>query len=114
VSARTPAAHPDRRHHGAAFRDVWSWNYTTLLNIVAIAVFAVLYWMYRNRERLGGGGGYAIDPVCGMQVEVAHAPAAARYGGSAYYFCSDHCQHRFTSDPARSIPEESPACHLPG
>jgi hypothetical protein len=100
--------------HGTAGRDVWGWNYTTALNIIAIAVFAALYWLYRNRARLGGGAGYASDPVCGMQVEVAHAPAVARYDGSMYYFCSDHCQHRFTSDPARPVSEGSPACHLPG
>jgi uncharacterized protein len=46
-----------------------SWNYTTYLNIVFLAVFAVLYWIYRNAGRLGGGSGYARDPVCGMQVE---------------------------------------------
>ena len=33
----------------------FSWNYTTYLNIVFLALFGVLYWTYRNRERLGGG-----------------------------------------------------------
>ena len=31
------------------------WNYTTFLNIAFLGAFAVLYWLYRNRERLGGG-----------------------------------------------------------
>lgn len=44
----------------------FSIDYTTVLNIVFLIVFAVLYFVYRNRERLGGGAGYAIDPVCGM------------------------------------------------
>ena len=78
--------------------NVWAWNYTTVLNILALAAFAGLYWLYRNRERLGGGTGYAKDPVCGMQVQVAHAPATAKHDGATYYFCSDHCQHRFTAD----------------
>ena len=94
-----PAASPAR--HSAIGQNVWAWNYTTVLNIFALAAFAGLYWLYRNRERFGGGTGYAKDPVCGMQVQVAHAPATASYDGTAYYFCSDHCQHRFTSDPAR-------------
>jgi uncharacterized membrane protein YraQ (UPF0718 family)/YHS domain-containing protein len=74
-----------------------SWNYTTYLNIVFLAVLALLYWAYRNRERLGGGARYAIDPVCGMQVEIAHAPAAAMHDGQRMYFCSDHCASRFAS-----------------
>ncbi len=41
--------------------DTLRWNYTTVLNIVALIVFAVLYWLYRNRERLGGGGGHAEE-----------------------------------------------------
>jgi len=77
----------------------FSWNYTTYLNIVFLALFGFLYWTYRNRERLGGGSGYAKDPVCGMQVEIAHAPASLRHGGERYYFCSDHCADRFGAEP---------------
>src|ERR1700684_1796074 len=69
----------------------FSWNYTTYLNIVFLLLFGLLYWTYRNRERLGAGGGYAKDPVCGMQVEIAHAPAALLRDGEHFYFCSDRC-----------------------
>jgi YHS domain-containing protein/uncharacterized membrane protein YraQ (UPF0718 family) len=79
----------------------FSWDYTTYLNIVFLALFALLYWTYRNRQRLGGGTGYAIDPVCGMQVETVHAPASAVHGDATYFFCSDHCRRRFDTDPAR-------------
>jgi uncharacterized membrane protein YraQ (UPF0718 family)/YHS domain-containing protein len=75
--------------------DHLSWNYTTVLNIVFLVVFGVIYWAYRNRARLGGGGGYAIDPQCGMQVEVANAPASAPTEQGTVYFCSDHCRDRF-------------------
>jgi uncharacterized protein len=96
-----------------AGRDVWGWNYTTVLDFVALAVFGVLYWLYRNRKRFGGGSGYAQDPVCGMQVEVEHAPAEAAHLGAHFYFCSDHCAHRFTSDPSafagRDIARETTA-----
>ena len=40
----------------------FQWNYTTYLNIVFLALFGVLYWAYRNRQRLGGGEGEAMDP----------------------------------------------------
>jgi YHS domain-containing protein len=77
------------------------WNYTAILNIVFLAVFAYLYWLYRNRERLGGGAGYALDPVCGMQVRTANAPAHVRHDGADWWFCSDHCAQRFSADPQR-------------
>ncbi|PZS38770.1 MAG: hypothetical protein DLM62_11895, partial [Pseudonocardiales bacterium] len=63
-----------------------TWDYTTILNIIALAVFAVLYWLYRNRERFGGGTGYAHDLVCGMQVETAAAPAKAVHDGIQFFF----------------------------
>jgi hypothetical protein len=78
----------------------FSWNYTTYLNIVFLALFGLLYWTYRNRARLGAGPGYASDPVCGMQVEIVHAPASLRRDGQRYYFCSDHCAERYGSVPA--------------
>jgi hypothetical protein len=78
-----------------------AWNHTTILNIIALAAFAVMYWLYRNRERFGGGTGYSTDPVCGMQVETAAAPAAAMHGGRRLSFCSDHCQSRFVTAPDR-------------
>jgi len=70
------------------------WDYTTVLNIIALLGFAGLYALYRTRGRRDDGR-YAKDPVCGMQVEKALAPATARRDGQTYYFCSDHCRHRF-------------------
>ena len=63
-----------------------------------LGVFAVLYWLHRNKARFGGGSGYAIDPMCGMQVRVAHAPASMVRDGRQYWFCSDRCCDRFTVD----------------
>jgi YHS domain-containing protein len=90
--------------------DHFTWNYTSYLNIVFVALFGLLYWAYRNRVRLGGGGGYALDPVCGMQVEKANAPASLVHNGQSVYFCSDRCQDRFEKDPDRfSSPSTAPA-----
>jgi YHS domain-containing protein len=87
-----PAAHP-----GIVVGDTLRWNYTTVLDIVALVVFAGLYVLYRNRERLGGGAGYAQDPVCGMQVEIAHAPVTVTRDGERHHFCSEHCAERFAA-----------------
>ncbi len=92
---------PPAPGHGMVGRDVYGWNYTTVLNVVALAAFAGLYWLYRNRKRFGGGAGYAKDPVCGMQVQTGQAPATASHAGQRFFFCSDHCRHRFTADPER-------------
>ena len=75
------------------------WNYTAFLNFVFLIIFAVLYWLYRHRERLGGGQDHAFDPVCGMQVRTADAPAKADHEGRQFFFCSDHCADRFNDQP---------------
>jgi uncharacterized protein len=101
-----PAGHPRSVAMGGV-----AWNYTTILNIIALATFGVLYWLYRNRERFGGGTGYAKDPVCGMQVEITAAPATAVHNGQRFYFCSDHCQVRFTeaANAAAAASQRRPA-----
>jgi hypothetical protein len=84
----------------------FSWDYTTYLNLIFLALFGMLYWVYRNRLRLGGGRGYALDPVCGMQVQTDHTPASTVHDGTVLHFCSDHCRQRFEADPARFPPKE--------
>jgi len=82
------------------------WNYTTYLNIAFLAIAGLLYWLHRNRERLGGGRGYALDPVCGMQVRTADAPATLQRGHETLYFCSDRCRDRYLHHPSHRAPVE--------
>jgi YHS domain-containing protein/uncharacterized membrane protein YraQ (UPF0718 family) len=79
----------------------FEWNYTTYLNIVFIGVAASVWWLARHRQRFGGGQGYAIDPVCGMQVRTTNAPARSEHAGQVHHFCSDRCRERFEADPGR-------------
>ncbi len=79
----------------------FEWNYTTYLNFFFILVALGVWWMARNRRRFGGGAGYAIDPVCGMQVRTSDAPAQCQNDGQDYYFCSDHCREKFEANPSR-------------
>lgn len=72
-----------------------SLDYTTYLNIVFFALFVVIVWAAKNQGRIGGGQGYAIDPICGMQVETANAPAKVYSDSQWVYFCSDHCKTKF-------------------
>jgi uncharacterized protein len=89
---RIPEPEPihDMTGHGPA------WDHTTWLNIAALALFAMMYWLYRSRRSaVAAAGKYAKDPVCGMQVEIAHAPARRERGGETHYFCSDRCARHF-------------------
>jgi len=43
--------------------------------------------------------GSAIDPVCGMSVEIATAECRSLHDGILYYFCCAGCQHRFEKGP---------------
>jgi uncharacterized membrane protein YraQ (UPF0718 family)/YHS domain-containing protein len=79
--------------------DHFSWDYTTVLNIVFLALFAGVYWLHHNKQRFGGGQAYARDPVCGMQVEKAHPGAILRAAdGETIYFCSDHCKEHYAAE----------------
>jgi len=80
--------------------DTLRFNYITVLDVIALVAFAGLYWLSHNRDRLGGGAGYATDPVCGMQVDTRHAPASIEHDGQRVYFCSDRCQERFVTQHA--------------
>jgi YHS domain-containing protein len=87
-----------------ATSDVVRLDATTILNVLALTVFAVLYRLYRHRDRFGERAmTYATDPVCGMQVEVAHAPASRPHDGSRLYFCSEHCRDRFARDADHKV-----------
>jgi xanthine dehydrogenase accessory factor len=41
----------------------------------------------------------AIDPVCGMEVEIATARHSAQMDGVTYYFCCPHCRAHFLKAP---------------
>jgi putative ABC transport system ATP-binding protein len=45
----------------------------------------------------------AVDPVCGMAVDQAHAPAHAELDGRLFHFCTAGCRNDFLADPARYL-----------
>ena len=45
----------------------------------------------------------ALDPVCGMTVDPAHAAASVTHQGTNYYFCSTGCARKFEANPARYL-----------
>ncbi len=53
----------------------------------------------RGLSMAPAAGEGVIDPVCGMTVNPATAPASAEYQGKTYYFCNPTCARRFRDDP---------------
>lgn len=43
----------------------------------------------------------AIDPICGMTVDIATARHTAEHAGRTYYFCCGGCRTRFLAEPER-------------
>lgn len=58
-----------------------------------------MFWLTARRG--------ATDPVCGMKVDRDKA-LTTKHGGKTVYFCSEHCLHRFLSEPDQYA-GESPA-----
>ena len=48
----------------------------------------------------------AVDPVCGMNVEIGKA-IKTEYNGEVYYFCCPHCQQTFESRPEEYLQTRS-------
>src|SRR5439155_9610419 len=41
----------------------------------------------------------AIDPVCGMEVEIASARHSSSFEGDSFYFCCPACKRLFDKNP---------------
>lgn len=48
----------------------------------------------------------AVDPVCGMTVDVAPSNHPFEHEGRTYYFCCPGCRHAFAKDPAAFLTQE--------
>jgi xanthine dehydrogenase accessory factor len=60
----------------------------------------------RERESTGEPD-TAVDPVCGMAVEVASARHVVEHGGTLYYFCCAGCRRTFEQEPEKYAAEVS-------
>ena len=72
-----------------------TWNYTTALNILFLAVAALLFGLTLRSS--------ARDPVCGMTVDRSKAEHRSEWGGQTYYFCGAGCKARFDAEPERYV-----------
>lgn len=81
---------------------------------IAVAILAELVQLRAAGEleadaaiSAGEEGHEAIDPVCGMTVDVATARYVSTYEGRTFYFCSAGCLDRFEAAPAEFEPAPS-------
>ncbi len=51
--------------------------------------------------------GQAVDPVCGMQVDIPNAAAMSVYKGQFIYFCNPACKEKFDADPEKYLSAET-------
>ncbi|MGH8953081.1 MAG: XdhC family protein [Acidimicrobiia bacterium] len=77
---------------------------------IGVAVLAELVAL-RARGEIGDWVGSAlpshtaIDPVCGMEVEVASAKWISEHDGETYYFCAPACKTAFEKTPEAFLAE---------
>jgi Cu+-exporting ATPase len=55
----------------------------------------------------------AVDRVCGMTVDPAHAAGSLEHGGHTYYFCSSHCLAKFRANPRAYLEGQPDAAACP-
>ena len=69
--------------------------------------------MQMPRDRSAGpqapAAGNAVDPVCGMTVDIAKSKHTHAHDARTFYFCSASCRARFAADPQRYLDPETKA-----
>ena len=75
----------------------FGWNYTTILDLIFLIIFGVVFWFYKSRD-VNEDSEFAQDPICGMQVRKDDAPASVEFEGTMYYFCMEGCEESFLKE----------------
>jgi xanthine dehydrogenase accessory factor len=75
---------------------------------IALSILAEMVQEYRTTTAVSAelpmaAPVLAVDPVCGMEVEVATARHSHEHEGATYYFCCPHCKAKFAKDPLRYL-----------
>jgi xanthine dehydrogenase accessory factor len=83
---------------------------------IALSILAEIVQVRRQRSEQEQGSGVelesavelheqteAIDPVCGMTVQIAPARYTTEHGGQTYYFCAAGCKRSFEKDPEKYL-----------
>ena len=76
-----------------------------LAELVQVRRLPVILALVDENETQGDepGPAEAIDPVCGMSVEIASARHTSVYHGQSFYFCCPACKREFEREPERFL-----------
>ncbi len=83
---------------------------------IAVAVLAELVQLRAAGELTGAGAAMslplmvtpqAVDPVCGMTVDISESTPQFTHDGTTYYFCCPGCRHAFSKDPLSFLGQEA-------
>jgi hypothetical protein len=77
-----------------------SLDYKLFLNILALVIFAAMFWLTYRRG--------ATDPSCGMKVDRAKA-LSTEVAGRRHYFCSEECRQAFELERQQRLAPQAPA-----
>ena len=86
---------------------------------IALSIMAEIVQRRRNAEPLAveelledidlsAGPSEALDPVCGMIVQIEGAEHSAVYNDQTYYFCCEGCRTSFEQDPGQYVETPPP------
>ncbi len=90
--------------HPPAMQGRFPMGSTLVLNLAALVV--LLGVVVLARRHAGSDSDTAIDPICGMNVDVTSPVAVRERSGTTYYFCSQRCAERFDRE-GPSMPSEA-------
>lgn len=100
-------------HHVRVLSGQFPLGATLILNVLALAVLLIVWRLAHGAtsdDRL------ASDPICGMSVDPANAPARATRDGVTFYFCSLGCRDKFLTqrpdEPAATSATIDPICGM--
>jgi uncharacterized membrane protein YraQ (UPF0718 family)/YHS domain-containing protein len=100
-------------HHVNVLSGQFPLGATLVLNVLAVVVLLAV-WRLAHGTTLDHH--VATDPICGMSVDPASAPASATRDGATFYFCSLGCRAKFLSqrpeDPADQSDPVDPVCGM--
>jgi xanthine dehydrogenase accessory factor len=70
---------------------------------IALSILAEIVQLRRSRSVPGPVERVAIDPICGMQVDLATARWSAERDGQTFYFCAPACRKAFLSNTPTEV-----------
>ncbi len=79
-------------HHVRVLSGEFPLGATLILNVLATVVLLAVWLLAQGAQ---GGAHAATDPICGMTVDPAEAPASALRDAETFYFCSLGCRAKF-------------------